>query len=211
MRRSGILLPISSLSSKYGIGSFSKEAFHFVDFLAKSKQKLWQILPLGPTGYGDSPYQAFSTFAGNPYFIDLEALIEEGLLTKDECKILEDDSRKIDCAKQFQYRFPLLKKAYERYKSDKKEEAYNSAQEILKKALAGNDMSMLATEYSDDPRVAQDGGKYTFKRGEGLGEVIDKVVFEEAEVGKVYPKVVKTDMGYEVLKVLSVETESQES
>ena len=123
MRRSGILLPISSLSSKYGIGSFSKEAFQFVDFLAKSKQKLWQILPLGPTGYGDSPYQAFSTFAGNPYFIDLEALIEEGLLTKDECKILEDGSKKIDYAKQFQYRFPLLKKAYERYKSDKKEEA----------------------------------------------------------------------------------------
>ena len=78
-RKSGILLPISSLSSDYGIGSFSKEAYEFVDFLEKAGQSYWQILPLGQTGYGDSPYQSFSTFAGNPYFIDLDALIEEGL------------------------------------------------------------------------------------------------------------------------------------
>lgn len=80
MRASGVLLPVSSLPSKYGIGSFSKEAFEFVDQLKRGGQKYWQILPLGPTGYGDSPYQSFSTFAGNPYFIDLETLIEEGLL-----------------------------------------------------------------------------------------------------------------------------------
>ncbi len=77
MRRSGILMPVSSLPSEYGIGSFSKEAYEFVDFLESAGQKLWQILPLGPTGYGDSPYQSFSTFAGNPYFIDLESLVEE--------------------------------------------------------------------------------------------------------------------------------------
>ena len=71
MRESGILLPVSSLSSKYGIGCFSKEAYEFIDFLKAAGQKEWQILPLGPTGYGDSPYQAFSTFAGNPYYIDL--------------------------------------------------------------------------------------------------------------------------------------------
>ena len=81
MRRSGVLLPISSLPSKYGIGCFSREAYEFVDFLQKAGQRDWQILPLGPTGYGDSPYQAFSTFAGNPYFIDLDALVEEGLLS----------------------------------------------------------------------------------------------------------------------------------
>ena len=76
MRASGILLPISSIPSNYGIGCFSKEAYAFVDQLAEAGQKYWQILPLGPTGYGDSPYQSFSTFAGNPYFIDLEELIQ---------------------------------------------------------------------------------------------------------------------------------------
>ena len=84
MRKSGILLPISSIPSKYGIGAFSKQAYQFVDFLEKAGQSLWQILPLGPTGYGDSPYQSFSTFAGNPYFIDLETLIKDGLLKKSD-------------------------------------------------------------------------------------------------------------------------------
>ena len=77
MRASGVLLPISSLPSAYGIGSFSKEAYEFVEQLKTGGQKYWQILPLGPTGYGDSPYQSFSTYAGNPYYIDLETLIEE--------------------------------------------------------------------------------------------------------------------------------------
>ena len=84
-RASGILLPISSLPSKYGIGTFSKEAYEFADKLVEAGQSYWQILPLGPTGYGDSPYQPFSTFAGNPYLIDLETLIEEELLTREEC------------------------------------------------------------------------------------------------------------------------------
>ena len=82
-RQCGILLPVSSLPSAYGIGAFSKEAREFVDMLQETGQHLWQILPLGPTGYGDSPYQSFSTFAGNPYFIDLEELTREGLLTKE--------------------------------------------------------------------------------------------------------------------------------
>ena len=82
MRASGILLPVTSLPSPYGIGCFSKEAYEFYDCAGKGGEKYWQILPLGPTGYGDSPYQSFSTYAGNPYFIDLETLIEEGLLTK---------------------------------------------------------------------------------------------------------------------------------
>ena len=83
MRASGILLPVTSLASPYGIGCFSKEAYEWIDFLEKSGQTFWQILPLGPTSYGDSPYQSFSTFAGNPYFISLEELIEQGLLTKE--------------------------------------------------------------------------------------------------------------------------------
>ena len=85
MRASGVLLPVSSLSSKYGIGCFSKEAYQFVDFLKKNGQSYWQILPLGQTSYGDSPYQSFSTFAGNPYFISLEELIRKGLLKKKDC------------------------------------------------------------------------------------------------------------------------------
>ena len=84
-KTAGILFAISSLPSKYGIGCFSKEAYKFVDWLVEAGQTFWQILPLGPTGYGDSPYQSFSTFAGNPYFIDLETLISEGLLTREEC------------------------------------------------------------------------------------------------------------------------------
>ena len=76
-RASGILLPVFSLPSEHGIGCFSKEAYQFVDMLKKAGQSYWQILPLGPTGYGDSPYQSFSTFAGNPYFIDLAALADD--------------------------------------------------------------------------------------------------------------------------------------
>ena len=86
MRESGILMPVSSLPGPYGIGCFGKEAFEFVDFLAQAGQKIWQILPLSPTGYGDSPYQSCSAFAGNPYFIDLDALKEEGLLTAAQLK-----------------------------------------------------------------------------------------------------------------------------
>ena len=79
-RGAGILLPVFSLPTKYGIGTFGKEAFDFVDFLEETKQSYWQLLPTNPTGYGDSPYQSFSAFALNPYFIDLEKLILEGLL-----------------------------------------------------------------------------------------------------------------------------------
>ena len=116
LRQCGILLAVSSLPSKYGIGTFSSEAYDFVDFLKKSGQSLWQILPLGPTGYGDSPYQSFSTFAGNPYFISLEELIEAGLLTQEECdeKDFGDDPVFVDYGKMYLSRYDLLRKAYER-------------------------------------------------------------------------------------------------
>lgn len=116
MRGSGILFPIFSLPGEYGIGTFSEEAYAFVDFLARAKQKYWQILPLGPTGYGDSPYQPFSTFAGNPYFIDLKKLIKEELLTEEECDSCDfgSDPLQIDYEKMYRNRFKLLKKAFQR-------------------------------------------------------------------------------------------------
>ena len=118
MRRSGVLMPISSLPGAYGIGTFSKEAYDFVDFLKASGQKLWQILPLGPTGYGDSPYQAFSTFAGNPYFIDLEKLIEEGLLTKEECDAMDwgGNPEYVDYSNLYASKFKALRLAFSRVK-----------------------------------------------------------------------------------------------
>ena len=116
-RSAGILLPISSLPSKYGIGCFDKKAYEFVDFLKASGQTCWQILPLGPTSYGDSPYQSFSTFAGNPYFISLEELAENNLLTKKECEEAGfTDTDDIDYSYLYKKRYPLLKKAFERSK-----------------------------------------------------------------------------------------------
>lgn len=124
MRKQGILLPISSIPSKYGIGTFGKESYAFVDFLKKAGQKLWQILPLGPTGYGDSPYQSFSTFAGNPYYIDLEDLIEDGYLTKEECDSFDFGSNEhyVDYDKVYAARLVVLRMAYERAKASELEQ-----------------------------------------------------------------------------------------
>lgn len=116
MRANGILLPISSLPSDYGIGCFDRAAYDFVDTLKAAGQKYWQILPLGPTGYGDSPYQSFSTFAGNPYFISLEALMQQGFLTKDECDAVDfiGHPEYVEYEKLFQGRFRLLERSFER-------------------------------------------------------------------------------------------------
>ncbi len=115
-RAAGILLSITSLPSRYGIGCFSKSAYDFVDWLQAAGQRYWQILPLGPTSYGDSPYQSFSTFAGNPYFISLEELIDEGVLTEEECDAADFGTKAddIDYEKIYKSRYPLLRKAYER-------------------------------------------------------------------------------------------------
>lgn len=115
-RASGILLPVSSLPSPYGIGTFSKEAYEFVDFLAESGQTYWQILPLGPTSIGDSPYQSFSTYAGNPYFIDLDELVKEEVLTEEECEEADctHHPEYVEYGDLYEKRWPLLRKAYER-------------------------------------------------------------------------------------------------
>lgn len=126
MRESGILMPIFSLPSSYGIGCFSKEAYEFVDKLSAADQKYWQILPLGPTGQGDSPYQSFSTFAGNPYFISLDAFVEEGLLHKRELQNVDFGKKacRIDYGKLYKKRFTILWKAYQRFQ-ERKDPAYN--------------------------------------------------------------------------------------
>jgi len=115
-RVAGILLSVSSLPGRFGIGCFSRSAYDFVDWLKEAGQTYWQILPLGPTSYGDSPYQSFSTFAGNPYFISLDELIEEGVLTEKECKSADFGKKAddIDYEKVYKKRYPLLRKAYER-------------------------------------------------------------------------------------------------
>ncbi len=124
-RGAGVLMPVSSLPSPYGIGTFGKEAYAFVDFLKAAKQSCWQVLPLGPTSYGDSPYQSFSAFAGNPYFIDLDLLKEQGLVTQAEIDSFDwgSDPHKVDYDKIYRSRFALLRKAYARF-TDEKTDTY---------------------------------------------------------------------------------------
>ena len=114
-RSSGILLPISSLPSPHGIGTLGKAAYEFVDFLAEAGQSWWQVLPLGPTSYGDSPYQSFSAYAGNPYFVDLDMLCQDGLLLPEELELdWGSDPARVDYAKIYNNRFQLLQKAKDR-------------------------------------------------------------------------------------------------
>ena len=115
-RCSGILMPVFSLPSPYGIGTLGKAAYDFADFLHAAGQHCWQMLPLGPTSYGDSPYQSFSTYAGNPYFIDLELLIEDGLLTRDEVESQNwgTNPRYVDYGRIYESRFAVLQKAKDR-------------------------------------------------------------------------------------------------
>ena len=117
MRTSGVLMPISSLPSPYGIGTMGKQARRFVDFLVRGGQKYWQILPICPTSYGDSPYQSFSSFAGNPYFIDLEYLCKDKLLTKKECESFQwgSNPKYVDYGIMYESRYALLRKVYARF------------------------------------------------------------------------------------------------
>lgn len=123
-RGAGLLLPVSSLPSPYGIGTFGKAGFDFVDLLVEAKQKYWQVLPLGPTSYGDSPYQSFSAFAGNPYFIDIDVLVSEGLIKQSEVDehFWGDEESKIDYEAIYNSRFVVLRKAFERSNHQTKKE-----------------------------------------------------------------------------------------
>lgn len=158
-RSSGILMAISSIPSPYGIGTFGKEAYEFIDFVKASNHKYWQVLPLGPTSYGDSPYQSCSVFAGNPYYIDLDMLAEEGLLTKSELlmydwgdgiipvNVSEQDAIQLNYevkrdeqlgnesyvsyGKMFLSRFTILMKAFEKFKGKIDGTVYNEYKEFV--------------------------------------------------------------------------------
>ncbi len=119
-RSSGILLHITSLPSPYGVGNLGRAAFDFVDFLKKAEQTYWQILPICPPGYGDSPYQAFSTFAGNPYLIDPEQLAEAGWLTQEDLdeQCWGKDPAAVDFSLLYEARLPMLRRAFARFLQD---------------------------------------------------------------------------------------------
>ena len=161
-RSAGVIMHISSLPGKFGIGTFGKEAYKFVDFLSRTGLTYWQILPLGPTGYGDSPYQSFSAFAGNPYFIDFDMLNEEGILAKSdyENEDFGQDKESIDYGLLFKTKYKILKKAFVNYKESgnlrirNEVEAFKKANKkdigiIVMKPLAGGaiDDAKLAIKY----------------------------------------------------------------
>ncbi len=161
-RSAGILLSISSLPSKYGIGCFDESAYRFVDFLKAAGQSYWQILPLGPTSYGDSPYQSFSTYAGNPYYISLDEFVEQGLLTIKECADanMGSDPECVDYSRLYTMRYRLLKTAYskgkekfvegvEKFSRDNKWLADYSLFMALKDKFGG----IPFTEWDDDIRL----------------------------------------------------------
>lgn len=138
-RAAGILMPITSLPSPYGIGTIGKEAYKFADFLKKAGQTIWQILPVGPTSYGDSPYQSFSTYAGNPYMIDLDMLCEEGLLEKSDMEGYNYGTNPgyVDYEKIYNCRFDILRKAYNNFKAlDKDSDAQKAFRSFKRKNSA---------------------------------------------------------------------------
>ena len=131
MRKAGILMPVSSLPSPYGIGTLGAAAREFADLLALGGQTCWQMLPVGPTSYGDSPYQSFSSYAGNPYFIDLDDLADEGLLLPEEYQDIPwgDDPARVDYGQLYQSRYPVLRLAVERLLAGDREEYRRFCQE----------------------------------------------------------------------------------
>ena len=175
MRASGILLPVSSLPSKYGIGCFSEEAYEFVDQLARAGQKYWQILPLGPTGYGDSPYQPFSTFAGNPYFIDLDILCKENLLKKKECESFDwgTSEEYIDYGTMYVSRYALLHKAYARFVKNMPED-FSSFCEAEKDWLEDYTLFMALKDANDGKAWAEWDEKLRVRDAAALDEARKK-------------------------------------
>lgn len=167
-------MPVASLPGNYGIGAFSKEAYKFVDDLKEAGQSYWQVLPLGPTSYGDSPYQSFSTFAGNPYFVDLDTLVEEGLLKKEECSKFDwgKDKHRIDYEKIYLSRFKALKLAYKRFDpaGEKKYRSFLSRNRYwlddyaLYMAVKNSFNDVSLAEWDDDIRLRRKAAMAEYKK-----------------------------------------------
>lgn len=141
-------MPVSSLPSKYGIGTLGKAAYDFVDDLVRAGQKYWQVLPIGPTSFGDSPYQSFSTYAGNPYFIDLDLLIEEGLLQRQEVEMIRwyEKEDQVSYELLWEYRYSVLKAAFERSDHEKTKE-YRDFMEREKDWISSYSLYMACKEH----------------------------------------------------------------
>ncbi len=150
-RSAGVLMPISSLPSEYGIGCFSSEAYRFVDLLTAAGQSFWQILPLCPTSYGDSPYQSPCSFAGNPYFISPEDLVNEGLLKTDECRRYSSDTPdgRVDYGDLYENRYQLLRTAFRRFSQSEKPSDYYRF--IEKNRLWLDDYALFSAIKSSSP------------------------------------------------------------
>jgi 4-alpha-glucanotransferase len=145
-RSAGILLAVSSLPSPYGIGSFGEAAKQWVDFLKEAGQRYWQILPLGPTGWGDSPYQSFSAFAISPYYVDLDILRDRGFLTREELESVPwgNKPNRVYYAAQYVYREKILRKAFTRFREDPSTHGGAAFQEFREKHAAWlNDYSLF--------------------------------------------------------------------
>ncbi|MCP1224655.1 4-alpha-glucanotransferase [Sebaldella sp. S0638] len=185
-RSSGILLHPSSLYGKYGIGTLGNSAIEFINFLSRSNQKLWQVFPLGPTGYGDSPYQSFSAFAGNPYLIDLETLIDSGLLQTEDADEAElgDDPENVDYGLLYKNKLPLLRKAYENYKKSDNEQMKFEIQ-IFK-----DENSFWLEDYSLFISL-----KYYFK-GYEWSKWDEDILLRKESALKKYRKLLKDDIEY---------------
>ena len=122
--KAGVVMPVSSLPSQYGIGSLGKAAHDFIDFLDATGQTCWQVLPLNPTSYGDSPYQSPASSAGNPYFIDLDLLAQKRLLTRKELADQREHSKHVNYGWLFQTRYSVLRLAHSRFRSDAAYESF---------------------------------------------------------------------------------------
>ncbi|MBQ7920216.1 MAG: 4-alpha-glucanotransferase [Lachnospiraceae bacterium] len=190
MRKSGILMHISSLPSPYGVGSMGRAAYEFVDFLTKAGQKVWQMLPIHPTGYGDSPYQALSTFAGNHYFIDLDILKEEGLLNAEDLGVCEEveNPQRVDYSVLYEQRLELLEKAYSRFKKNAEYEKFVEKQSwwledyALFMALKTEFEQKPWTEWDEDIKFRK--SKALTKYREKLRETIELHYFIQYEFYK---------------------------
>ena len=151
-RKTGVLLHVSSLPSNHGIGTFGRSAYEFVDFLVEAGQTYWQVLPLGPTSYGDSPYQSFSTFAGNPYFIDLDFLVVDGFLEEKDLEGINwgTEPMYVDYAHVYENRFDLLRKAYRNFTEKGNTEALSAFCEKEAKEEAKSALFLTIAELADD-------------------------------------------------------------